>query len=486
MSAYSMKLFMKYLISLLFLLYQTSLFTQIVTVSEPMTLRNDASYDLLGNIKGNILLFRDQLTEFKVQCFNEDLKQIWEKEIELDKKRPQITGILPSKNDFSVLYQYKIKGNSMLKCHKYDAGANLVDSVLVKNYGDLFYTPNLEIIRSDDRSKILAHYFERPNEFHVLVFDVEKMEFLWEKDFLLDDLNYDEDFQQILVGNDGTMQLIIEKNNRKIKQEEHIFEIFSYGIETDFSTVRYTVEMKDHLTYDVYFAYDNLNKHLVAGGLYSLEHRGRAEGSYYLNVDPKDPSNLTLTFHPFGNEFVATLLEKSKNKNKGIPEVSVQEVVLRRDGGILLIGELNKISERTNAGPSSYYGRGSTNIRDYYYDDLFVISIHPNGNIHWTNVMHKKQFSQDDGAIYSSYFLAKTSSALRVIFNDEIKYENTVSEYVIKGNGEHDRNSVMSTENQQLRLRFRDSIQTGSDEIIIPSERRNRLKLVKVIFNRRT
>jgi hypothetical protein len=229
-----------------------------------------------------------------------------------------------------------------------------------------------------------------------------------------------------------------------------------------------------------------LNKHLVAGGLYSLENLGRAEGSFYLNINPKKPDDLVLEFHPFDDEFVATLLEKSKNKNKGVPEVSVQEIVLRRDGGILLIGELNKTFERRNGASSSYYGRSGPNIMDYYYDDIFAISVHPTGEIHWKNVMHKKQFSQDDGAIYSSYFLVKTPTALRVLFNDEIKYENTVSEYVIKGNGAFDRNSVMSTENQQLRLRFRDAVQTGIDEIIIPSERRTRLKLVKVVFDRRT
>lgn len=490
MSAYSMNHFMKNNIFPVFccliILFTNSLFAQTVTVSEAMTIRNDAAYDLLGSVKGNILLFRDRITEFKVQCFDEDLNQSWEKDIELDKRKPQIVGILPTQDDFTVLYQFKRKGDNILKAHKYDAGANLMDSVTVKDFGDLFYTPNFEVIRSEDKSKVLVYYFENLNEFHVTVFDIEKMEFSWESDFVPQDIIYGRDFRQMLVGNDGTMQLILERKNRKIKQDEHHFQILSYGPETNFNTVSYTVEMHEQLTYDVFFSYDNLNKHLVAGGLYSLENLGRAEGSFYLNINPKKPDDLVLEFHPFDDEFVATLLEKSKNKNKGVPEVSVQEIVLRRDGGILLIGELNKTFERRNGASSSYYGRSGPNIMDYYYDDIFAISVHPTGEIHWKNVMHKKQFSQDDGAIYSSYFLVKTPTALRVLFNDEIKYENTVSEYVIKGNGAFDRNSVMSTENQQLRLRFRDAVQTGIDEIIIPSERRTRLKLVKVVFDRRT
>ena len=92
--------------------------------------------------------------------------------------------------------------------------------------------------------------------------------------------------------------------------------------------------------------------------------------------------------------------------------------------------------------------------------------------------MHKKQYSQDDNAAFSSFFLLKTPTALRLIFNDEIRNENTVSEYVIRGDGNFDRNSVMSTESQNIRLRFRDALQVDANALIIPSERRNRLRLV--------
>ena len=79
-------------------------------------------------------------------------------------------------------------------------------------------------------------------------------------------------------------------------------------------------------------------------------------------------------------------------------------------------------------------------------------------------------------------FLIKTPSALRFLYNDEIKYENTVSEYVLKGTGEYDRNSVMNTEDQKLKLRFRHAVQIASNSIVVPSERRNKLQLVKVLY----
>ncbi len=67
-----------------------------------------------------------------------------------------------------------------------------------------------------------------------------------------------------------------------------------------------------------------------------------------------------------------------------------------------------------------------------------------------------------------------------MIFNDEIKFENTVSEYVLRGTGQFDRNSILSTENLQLRLRFREGVQTSPERILVPSERRGRLRIARI------
>jgi len=157
--------------------------------------------------------------------------------------------------------------------------------------------------------------------------------------------------------------------------------------------------------------------------------------------------------------------------------------VHRRDGGILLIGEQNKKYERNiSGGRPSLAGYGGRFITDYYFDDLFMISIHPDGKTHWESILYKRQYSQDDDAVFSSYLLLKTPTALRMLYNDEIKYENAVFEYVINGSGEVDRNAVLNTESQQLQLRIKDGIQVGANEVLIPSERKNRLKLVRVQF----
>lgn len=467
---------------LLILLLPLIVSAQSILVSEDIPLRNDVSYELLGELKGQTLLFRDRTTEFEVQAFDDRMRLSWSKEIELDKRTPNILGVYPTQDDFTIVYRFRQKGNTIIKAHRYDPAANLIDSVTIHNYGYLFYTPNFEIIRSEDKSKLLIFYVERQTIIRAVAFDVFGMQKLWETSFSPEELNYYDEFRQMLVDNDGNLRLILEKDNFKSKRKTHYYEIHEYYGEGKEQNA-YNIPLEGYLTYDVFFSFDNLNQRLIAAGLYSEKNPAKATGYFYLNIDPQKPKTHLLSLIPFEDEFVANLTGKEIDENKGIIEVSVQEIVLRRDGGVLMIAERNRQMERRSAGTSRVYYDGTSRfIVDYYYDELFVISIHPTGETHWKTILHKKQYSQDDDGVYSSYFLFKTPSNLRFLFNDEIRYENTVSEYVMNGRGEYDRNSILSTENLHLRLRFRDAIQVDAGGLIVPSERRNRLKLVKLEY----
>lgn len=470
-----------------FLLFLFPIFlnAQKVAVTDEINLRNDASYEIIGNLKGQLLLYRNKVTEYMIQAYDENMKMRWEKALELDKRRAKVLGLIPDKDGFSLIYHFKRKNHTVLKIHKYDPAANLVDSTDIIDFGAVFYTPNFEMIYSENRSKALIYYFDNQSSIVGTSFDLDDMKMLWHKEVKPSKFLANRDFAQLLVDNKGHMHLVLEKDNIKSKQDSHHFEIHELNKVSEIPRT-YTVHMKGHLTYDAHFDFDNLNQRLVAGGLYSNKNRGRTIGFFYLNIDPENPKEHLLKFHSFDDEFVRTLenKEKTNTKNKGASELGIPEIVLRRDGGILIIGERNKTYERRVSGNRGAYNNSATSpfIVDYFYDDLFVISVHPNGDLHWKNILHKKQYSQDDNAIYSSYFLLKTPKNLRFLFNDEIKYENTVSEYIVNGNGAFDRKSVMNTESQQIRLRFRDALQTSANELIVPSERRNRLRLVKVTY----
>ena len=459
-------------------------FGQTVTVSEPITIRNDIAYDIVGKLKGRILLFRDRENEFEVQAFNEKMEMSWNKQMEFEKKRVDFIGTVASHEDFHLFYQYKKKGHVILKMHRYDAAANLLDSITIKDFGVRLHTPNFRMVLSEDKRKVLLYFFEDMNEFEAYSLDLDAMKVLWSHRFRPSDWFMYRDFRQVVVNNKGVMYFISEKDNRSSRKKDHHFEIceFHEGL-TEIRTVKVPIE--EHLTYDVSFSFDNLNNKLVAAGLYSKDNRARAVGFYYLNVPMNNPEARILSFTEFEKKFASTIMDKKKeNKIKGISEADIQQVVLRQDGGLLMVGERNKLYERRMSSTTRAYSNNTPpgGVVDYYFDDIFVISVHPDGKLHWQKVLHKRQYSQDDDAMYSSFFLLKNPSAIRFLFNDEIRYENTVSEYILNGDGNSERNSIFSTDSQEIRLRFRDGQQVASNEILVPSERRHKLKLVKVTY----
>jgi hypothetical protein len=175
------------------------------------------------------------------------------------------------------------------------------------------------------------------------------------------------------------------------------------------------------------------------------------------------------------------------DKDNNLEFFFVNKLILRKDGGVLIFGENQKTiyrrsvysgSRRFNVNDPGNY----RNLTDYYHENLFILNINPDGTLAWDETLHKKQYSQDDGGYFSSYFVFKTPSRLRVLYNDEIKANSTMSEYVLDPLGHLERNSVLSTEYQNLRLRVKDAIQINNEEILIPSEKSGKINLVKIKF----
>ncbi len=458
-----------------------SLSAQLITVSEDINVNSDVGYEVLGELGGHVLLFRDSRTEFKVQAFNERMRESWTKELELDRRAPKVLGLIPTQEDFTLIYSFRRRGNTIIKAHRYDPAANLVDSATIVDLGFLFYTPRFEVIRSEDRSKALVYFVENQNLIRAYALDVPTQTMIWEKSFSPPDFLYGRNFSQALIDDKGQMTVILERDNFRSRRKSHYYEFHTYDGGGDVEMR--TVSMGDFLTYDVFFMADNLNEQIVGAGLYTERNRERANGFFYIRIDPWETGDHFLQFSQFDEEFLQNLLGRDYREGRGLDESSVQELVLRRDGGALLIVERNRqLERRTGAASRVYYDGGVRALVDYYFEEVFVLAVNPDGSIHWETILHKKQYSQDDNGIYSSYFLFRTQERLRFLFNDEIRYENTISEYVINGLGDYRRNSLFSTADLDLRLRFRDALQIANDAVVIPSERRNRLKLVRLDY----
>ena len=100
---------MRIFIIILLLTLNWFCFSQNITVSDPITIRSDDTYDFIGKIKNQYLIFHNKGMDFEIKAFDKDLYSTWDKEIELEKRRSTILGVVPSKDDFSVIYTCRKK-----------------------------------------------------------------------------------------------------------------------------------------------------------------------------------------------------------------------------------------------------------------------------------------------------------------------------------------------------------------------------------------
>src|SRR5690606_23786099 len=193
------------------------------------------------------------------------------------------------------------------------------------------------------------------------------------------------------------------------------------------------VHLGDLIASDMHCVVDNMQNHLVMAGLFNEKPAGKSRGLYLATVGMAD-GDVRLRTVLFDEDILQNVYGKEVSSSKGVTNFSVQDIVPRQDGGALVIAEMAKeYSRRPNLPGRRDFGYPRGGWVDYYYEDMIVFSLHPNGAKHWSAVLHKKQYSQDDDAMYSSYFLFRTPERIRLLFNDEIRQENMVSEYVIRG-----------------------------------------------------
>lgn len=459
---------------------------QKVTVSDEITLRNDLSYDLVGKIDSNFILFRDRGTKFEARIYDQELKLKSDKEITLADRNCNVFASLATPNSFFVFYGFRHRGDFYMQADQMDGNCNIISSDTIKVFENVLLNPNIRFARSEDRTKIIFFTDEKDHEMAVVLFDLTSKKTIYDRKIYFKETYLKDDFRSLLVTNKGDMILILEKNNYRSKKDKHVFEIHRFYPNTEVAQL-FIVPVFRFVSFHSKFVYDNVNKQLIGGGVYSQKNLTRAEGVYYLRHTLESGSEEKITTYAFQSKFDEEITRRSKDKNE-FSQLEVSEIALHQDGGALLIMEIKKEYERRSAYGSgrnlSLPGGGYRNpmLVDYYYEDMALFSINAEGNLLWTDILHKKQYSHDDEGIFSSFFLFKNPSRLRLVYNDEISSENTVSEYVVQGDGKYQRKSVLSTEYVRLQLRFKDAVQVGPSAFIVPSQRALRLNLVKIEY----
>jgi hypothetical protein len=481
-----MFLHIRYVLLLALVGFVCNLNAQRVTVSKEMSIRNDVAYDIIGLVKDNFILYRDKGNERVIEIFDKNMKHLFGREIILDRNRSDVYAIVPQDTAFTIIYGYREKKNYNMRARKYNSFGVMIDSItFLKDIQD-FKIETFQFDVSEDHSKTLLFSTRKNDLFYTYVIDNDEMRVLWRKESKLVGFDVRKDFRAVVISNLGEVNALFEIDNSKYDKETH--HMILLGLDSSDDLYENIFKFENKLTVDLEMDYDDKNKRIIIAGLVSDESEFDASGYFYLSKPIVALEDETIIKdYDFDLTFLSELYGQKLSKKKRLNDFVTRDIVLRADGGFLLFAEMNKEYYRRSAfnGGSrlnSGFNSGSRGWVDIYNEDIIAFSFHPDNTEHWKKILYKKQFSQDDGGVFSSYFLFKTPSRIRLIYNDEIKRNNTVSEYVVDPMGNFERNSLLSTDYQNLKLRFKDAVQVASNILLVPSERNFKLSLVKIEY----
>jgi hypothetical protein len=437
----------------------------------------------LGEIEDRILVYRDKGFTKEMDVFNEEMEHIQFAELSFEKKKIDVFNVLALDSVFQVLYGYFENDSMHFRTRIYDNNIRLLDSSTFLKVSKKQIRAKISHAVSQDKNMVLLSTVDAKENIRFYLYNARTRSLEWSSAVNIVG-EFRRSLNEIILSNNGDFVLLLNENLWNTKDNGLSMVVISPRKQFEtYITFDFQNFEKDELWID----YDNRNDKLIICGTYSDKKGKEADGYFYLSKALEELiTNETFNLVPFEEDLYQELLQGRKRKNKILADLHIQDVVLRNDGGLLVVSELEREYSRRN--PYDTYSRSSYDSYsrrgwiDYYNDDIIVTNISPEGNVDWNKVLYKKQFSQDDEGVFSSFFILKTPSRLRFIYNDEIKKNNTVSEYLLDPAGKIARNSLLSTEYQNMKLRFRDAVQIGSSSLIIPSEKNYDLNLVKITY----
>jgi len=387
---------------------------------------------------------------------------------------------------------------------------------------------------SKDSSKLLI-YNQNPEQkktqetFSIYVYDQE-MNQMWEKEITLPYPDESVDVERFEIDNDGNVYIlnkVFTDGGKKVKRGRVNYRhtILAYSA-TGEKFVEYPLELRDLFITDLTFKIAN-DGHLVCAGIYSQNGISNARGTYFFRLNPKTKEVYANNTKEFEFDLLTADLSKRKKskaekaeesgnvkKQAEIASFTLDHLILRNDGGAVLVGEQYFVQEdnsnfnnglagnRFGVGGfnNSRFGRnvGGNFSYIYNYNDLVVANIRPNGEIEWATRIPKNQQTRDDGGYFSSYAMSIVKDKLFFVFNDDSRNYNRDDNklYSFSGNtrrtlislaqvnrdGSLEMSPLINNEQDNLLFRPKVSRQTGKREMILFGERGKKFKLASLQF----
>ncbi len=488
---------------------------QKITYSEPE--KDDSrnlNFEILGKINGSILVYKNYRDLHYVSTYDGEMKSTGRVKLDFINFRLLDTEFLLYPNFVYMVYQYQKKNIVYCMAVKLDAsGKKVGEPVQMDSTENINYSSTNKIysfISSEDKQKLMVFKINTQNDkAHILTTSLFNIDLgLLKKTKLSIPMPQQNDFlSEFALDNEGDLVCLRVSGTTSNDNINKVSFIGKAAMADNFTLT----ELKPSNIYmdDVRIKVDNINKHYVITSFQSKNRRGNIDGLYYVLWDKTQKKELLNAKTTFSAEF------REDARGNGDAKVAfndffLKNVILRKDGGFIIVAESAYTSSRGNTlnrwdylygspswspvdyyswnSPTGYYPWWRSNLNNnnntltrYFAENMAVISFDPSGKMEWSNIIRKTQYD-DNTDNYIGYGILNMTDQLRFIFNVQEKKGMILSDQSLFPDGHIDRNPTFKNMDQGHDFMPRHAKQIGIRQVIVPCMFRGVTCFAKIEF----
>lgn len=279
---------------------------------------------------------------------------------------------------------------------------------------------NVTILISQDAKHfaLVNEVYERKEDpaINCAVFD-EDFKIVWKKTNLKIRTKFPEySIENMILGNDNTIYLYYEtylKEKRMIVQfESSMISINDEGMEKE------VVKFENFMPAQSKVIQNGNNIMLI--GYYLVSGKEGLQGVYSALFNIKDKTFSNINQSKFQQSLINEAnfnTEPKGKKPQTISNLAIKNIFPQSDGSFLVFSEDAEITIYT-----TYDSRGGSRT-DYMYDNycIFYSRVNKDGEIEWTKIIPKKQFSKNTSGSVNSFAAYQGENAVYLFYNDHEK-----------------------------------------------------------------
>lgn len=487
--------------TILLLLLAPIVLAQEVVFSKPEKLSSKIQeFELIGKTDQGVLFMKwgEQLKEVEALDQN-TLQTKWKKELIIEGKNfDVIDPVLNFRDEIVIIYTTRQNGVMFLYGQRYDTKMNpvgppkLLDSTK-KKFGSQNF--EYELVHNTDRSIfVVIKKFNATNNYEKVAVNVYNRNLVVQSsnEIAFNDRQW---YESTVVSQRGDIFVLTGQMRKAMWSADSQFEsLVIHPVSPSGESLppivvgddKYWINDFDHIV-------DPINNSLIIGGFFAVRDQRFTKGHFYCTVNLSNYTVGAIKYEAFSKEMIqsnptALGWGKTLNPNVRSEYLDVTHILARSDGGAVIVGENSYSTERQGTGGAARYGTPMGRITDqlvigYSYTDIFVVSTQNNGELDWSKILVKNQYSEEDGGFYSSFAMYNGRKDIRFIFNEEIKFNTNISNYALTPKGEMNVKGLFNSSTYQVKLAPRYAFQISRNEMIVPAyNQRMEFLLAKIAY----